>query len=71
MKEFFSRSWLVIVLIALLLALIMGICSAVTGGRVSPISQLFNILASPIQSLTTSIFDGVDGFFKKLNDENS
>ena len=55
-------------ILALLLALIMGICSAVTGGRVSPISQLFNILASPIQSLTTSISDGVDGFFEKLND---
>lgn len=68
MKEFFSRSWLVIVLIAVFLALVMGICSALTGGRVSPISQLVNILASPIQSLTTSISEGVDGYFEKLND---
>ena len=68
MKEFFSRSWLTIVLIAVLVALIMGICSAVTGGRVSPISDLFNILARPLQSLTTSITEGTSGFFEKLND---
>ncbi len=68
MKEFFSRSWLIIVLIAVLLSLIMGICSAVSGGRISPVSQLINILASPIQSLTSSISGGIDGFFEKLND---
>lgn len=68
MKEFFSRSWLVIVLIAVLLALIMGICSALTGGRISPISQFVNIIASPIQSLTSSVSEGFDNFFKKLND---
>jgi len=68
MKEFFSRSWLIIVLIAVLLALVMGICSALTGGRVSPISQFVNILASPIQGLASSVSDGISGFYDKLND---
>ena len=68
MKEFFSRSWLVIVLIAVLLALIMGICSALTGGRINPVSQIVNALASPIQDLAGSISDGVGGFFKSKDD---
>ena len=68
MKDFFSRSWLIVILAAVLLALIMGICSALSGGRISPISNLFNILATPLQSASTSISNGVGGFFEKLTD---
>lgn len=68
MKDFFSRNWLVVVLIAILLSLVMAICSALSGGRISPVSQLVNILASPLQNLTSSISGGIGGFFEKLSD---
>lgn len=68
MKSFFSRSWLTILLLAVLLSLIMGICSALSAGRISPVSNLINILASPIQTGISYIGDGIENYFEKLSD---
>lgn len=68
MKSFFSRSWLTILLVAVLLSLIMGICSALSAGRISPVSNLINILATPIQKGISAIGNGVDNYFEKLTE---
>ena len=70
MKEFFSRSWLIIVLIAVLLSLIMGICSALSAGQVSPLSNIINVLATPIQNAASTISGGFHDFFEKISDFN-
>ena len=49
LKEFFSRRWLIVVLAAVLLCLVMAIFSALSGGRISPVSNLINMLATPLQ----------------------
>ncbi len=68
MKNFFSRSWLSILLVAVLLSLIMGICSALSAGRISPVSNLINILATPIQKGVSGIGNAIDTYFEKLSD---
>lgn len=68
MKNFFSRSWLSILLIAVLLSLVMGICSALSAGRISPVSNLINILATPIQKGVSGIGNAIDNYFEKLSD---
>ncbi len=68
MKSFFSRSWLTILLVAVLLSLIMGICSALSAGRISPVSNLINILATPIQKGISFVGNGIDNYFEKLSD---
>ena len=55
MDGFFSKKTVVIILIAVLIALILGILSAVSGGRISPIGSLVNIVSEPIQSVSTSV----------------
>lgn len=76
MKEFFSRRWIVILLVAILLSLIMGILSALSGGRISPISSFVKILTTPIQQGITGISNSIksasDHLFKynELFEEN-
>lgn len=76
MKDFLSRRWLVILLVAVLLSLIMGILSALSGGRISPISSFVNILTAPLQqgitSISNSIKSGSDYLFRfnELSEEN-
>ena len=64
MGEFFSKKSIVIILIAILLALVFGILSVVSAGRVSPVASFVNMLTSPIQSGISSVSD----FFTGLSD---
>jgi len=54
MNGFFSKKTVVTILIAVLIALTLAILSAVSGGRISPIGSLINIIARPIQSVSES-----------------
>lgn len=64
MRDFFSRRWLIILLTAILLCLVMSIFATLGGGRVSPVSNLINILTSPIEK----VISGVSGGFKSVHD---
>ncbi len=64
MKEFFSKKTVVTLLIAVFIALLLAILSALSGGRVSPIGSLVNIVAKPLQSMGES----VTGFFENRAD---
>ena len=50
MNEFFSKKTVIVFLVAVLLALILAILSVVSGGKISPIGSLVNIITKPIQS---------------------
>ncbi|NLG52666.1 MAG: rod shape-determining protein MreC [Clostridiales bacterium] len=77
MKDFLFRRWIVILLTAVLLSLIMGILSVLSGGRVSPVSSLVNILTAPLQKGITTVTDKIqnvsDYFFRydALVEENN
>ena len=68
LKEFFSRRWLIVVLAAVLLCLVMAIFSALSGGRISPVSNLINMLATPLQKAASSVGTGVSDFYQKLTE---
>ncbi len=46
----------------------MGIFSALSGGRISPVSNLVNILTTPIQKAVSGIGDSVSGFYQKISE---
>ncbi len=60
MNGFFSKKTVITILVAVLIALTLAILSAVSGGKISPIGSLVNIIAKPLQSAGTSI----TGFFE-------
>ncbi len=64
MGEFFSKKSIVIILIAILLALVFGILSVVSAGRVSPVASFVNMLTTPIQSGISAVAD----FFSDFSD---
>ncbi len=64
MNGFFSRKTVIIFLIAVLTALILAILSVVSGGKISPIGSLINIISEPIQSISAS----VSGYFEEHAD---
>ena len=66
MKEFLSKRWLVILLVAVLLCLIMAIMAALSGGRVSQVSNFVNILTTPIQNAATSVGNAVRSGYDHL-----
>ena len=68
LKEFFSRKWLIILLVAILLCLIMAIMAALSGGRVSPVSNAINVLVTPIQKAATGIGNAVSGWTDHFTD---
>lgn len=55
MNGFFSKKTIVTILVAVLIALTLAILSAVSGGKISPVGSLLNIIAKPFQSAGTSI----------------
>lgn len=57
MNGFFSRKTVIIFLIAVLTSLILAILSVVSGGKISPIGSLINIISEPIQSISASVSD--------------
>lgn len=68
MKDFFSRRWLVIILVAILISLVTGIFSSLSGGRVSPVSNMINILTTPIQKGISTTSNSVHGFFARMTE---
>ncbi len=69
MNGFFSRRAIVVILAAVLLCLLLAILSAVSGGRVSPIGSLFNMITSPIQGAISGVSDWFTGISDRI-DEN-
>ncbi len=57
MNDFFSKKTVVIALIAVLIALVLAILSAVSGGRISPVGALINIISEPVQNAVSSVSD--------------
>ena len=48
----------------------MAIFSSLSGGKISPISNIINILTTPIQRMVSGIASGIDEFTQKLSDYN-
>ncbi len=57
MNFFFSKKAVVIMLVAVFLALVLCILSAVSGGRISPVASFVNMISKPIQSAVTGVSD--------------
>lgn len=55
LNGFFSKKTVVTILVAVFISLILAIMSAVSGGRVSPIGSLINIVAKPLQSMSENV----------------
>lgn len=55
MNGIFSKKTVVTILVAVFIALLLAILSAVSGGRISPVGSLVNIIAKPLQNMTTSV----------------
>ncbi len=70
MNGFFTRRAIVIILAAVLLCLILGILSAVSGGRVSPIGSLVNIITSPIQGAITGVSDWASNLSDRMSEND-
>ncbi len=70
MDGFFSKKAIVIILLAVLLCLMLGIMSAVSGGRVSPIGSLVNMLTTPIQSAITGISDKFSDMSSRMEEND-
>jgi len=66
MNRFFTKKTVVIFLVAVLIALVLSILSAVSGGRISPLGSLFNMIAKPVQGVVTS----VGNFFTDMTNRN-
>ncbi|MBQ6902833.1 MAG: rod shape-determining protein MreC [Oscillospiraceae bacterium] len=57
MNGFFSKKTVVVILIAVLISLILAIMSAVSGGRISPVASLVNIISEPLQKACGAVTD--------------
>ena len=66
MSKFINRKTIIIFLIAVLVSLVLSILSAVSGGRISPLGSLFNMIAKPVQGAATS----VGNFFTDMTERN-
>lgn len=64
MSDFFSKKTVIVILVAVLISLILAILSAVSGGRISPVGSLVNIIAEPVQSAIS----GVEEYFSDRAD---
>ncbi|MBQ5777754.1 MAG: rod shape-determining protein MreC [Oscillospiraceae bacterium] len=54
MNGIFSKKTVVTILIAVFISLILAILSAVSGGRISPVGSLVNIVAKPLQKISVN-----------------
>ncbi|MEG2570265.1 MAG: rod shape-determining protein MreC, partial [Clostridia bacterium] len=68
MKGFFSKRWLIVALVAVLLCLTMGILGTLSGGRVSPISNFINIIITPVQKAFAFVGDGIGNTVAHFSD---
>ncbi|MEG2377831.1 MAG: rod shape-determining protein MreC [Clostridia bacterium] len=68
MKGFFSKRWLIVALVAVLLCLTMGILGTLSGGRVSPISNFINIIITPVQKGFAFVGDGIGNAVAHFSD---
>ncbi len=76
MKSFFSRKTVAIFLTAILISLILAILSVISGGRVSPVGSLINMISKPIQSISSAVSDFFgehsdrEAYYNNLKSEN-
>lgn len=75
MKDFFRQNGILLLVIALLLSILIGVGSAVFGGNADPLSDLFNIVTSPVRggiSAAAGWAEGVSAYvfhYQELHDE--
>ena len=60
MKDFFRNNGILLLVIALLLSILIGLGSALLGGRVDPLSNLMNIAATPLRGGIAAAADWVE-----------
>lgn len=63
MKDFLRNNGILLLVIALLLSILIGLGSALLGGRVDPLSNLMNIAATPLRGGIAAAADWVEGVY--------
>jgi len=66
MRDILSKKWIMVILIAILLALVMGIVGTLSEGRATPASNIINTLISPVQKLVTSVQNVISNTYDRL-----
>ena len=61
MKDFFRRNGILILIAAVLLALVTAVVSALLGGTADPLSNLANLITTPIRNGVSAVLDWADG----------
>ena len=63
MKDFFHKNGVLVLIIALLLAMLVGISSVLMDGRANPLSNAATTVTAPVRSLVSSVLDWADGVY--------
>lgn len=63
MKDFFHKNGVLLLVIALLLALLVGISSALMGGTADPLSNAATTITAPVRSLVSNVLDWAEGVY--------
>ena len=63
MKDFLRNNGILLLVIALLLSILIGLGSALLGGRVDPLSNLMNIAATLLRGGIAAVADWVEGVY--------
>ncbi len=64
MKGFFRQNGILLLVIALLLAAILGVSSMLLGGGVNPLANLARVITTPIQGAASSFAGWVEGLYE-------
>ena len=63
MKDFLRQNGILLLVIALLLSILIGICSFVLGGQADPLSNLVNTVTAPVRSGVAAAADWLEGVY--------
>ena len=63
MKDFLRQNGILLLVIALLLSVLIGISSAFLGGQADPLSNMINVVVTPIRSGIASAADWMEGVY--------
>ncbi len=65
MKRFVRNNGILIVLIALLLAILLFVVSAVLGGTANPLRNLFGVVTTPLRAVSSTFADWTEGLYSE------
>ena len=63
MKDFLRQNGILLLVIALLLSILIGVGTAVLGGQADPLSNVVNVVITPVRSGIAAAADWVEGVY--------